>query len=611
MQLRALSFAQKPSKCSQKMFDRLKKRVFEDPYSAPSLIRRLLADHAIGRWRAYSFVWVMMSLMAASTAALAYLIGHGVNEAYVSRNFLAVVSVCVGIAFVTSLKGLASYFQVISLARISNQIIATNQRRLFEKVLQQGLAFFADRHSSEFSARINWGAKAASDTLDILITRFGRDAMTLIGLTAVMVTQSPLLSLISIVVMPLAVLVTRSAVKRVRAIVRNEFGAGTDILEVMQETVQGFKIVEAFNLHSIMRNRINASVDNLEKIANKLSRAMNFSSPLMEALAGIAIALVILVGGYQTIILNGTPGEYISFITAFLLAYEPAKRLTRLNVELSNSLAGVRILFEFLDLPERSDNGNKADIEISKGCIEFSNVEFSYRPNAPVLRGVTFTAEPGLVTALVGPSGGGKTTILNLLLRFYDNYSGSIIIDGTEISTVSRNLLRDHFAYVGQDAFLFRGSIRDNIAMGSPNATAADVIAAAKAAHADEFISQFSAGYDTPVGEHGTQLSGGQRQRVSVARALIRKASIILLDEPTSFLDSETERYVNLAISKLFSGRTRLVIAHRLNTIISADMIHVVEDGRIVESGPHQFLLDHGVRYAHFFNLQINVNSNS
>jgi ATP-binding cassette subfamily B protein len=227
-----------------------------------------------------------------------------------------------------------------------------------------------------------------------------------------------------------------------------------------------------------------------------------------------------------------------------------------------------------------------------------------------VLRGVSFTAEPGCVTALVGPSGGGKSTILNLLLRFYDNYSGSIIIDGTEISTVSRKLLRDHFAFVGQDAFLFRGSIRDNIALGSPDATEADVIAAAKAAHADEFITQFPSGYDTQVGEHGMQLSGGQRQRVSVARALIRKASIVLLDEPTSFLDTETERYVNLAISKLFSGRTRLIIAHRLNTIVNADKIYVIEDGRIVESGSHQFLLNHGARYAHFFNLQIDAKSN-
>jgi ATP-binding cassette subfamily B protein len=194
-----------------------------------------------------------------------------------------------------------------------------------------------------------------------------------------------------------------------------------------------------------------------------------------------------------------------------------------------------------------------------------------------------------------------------LLLRLYDEYSGSILIDGVEISTVSRKSLRDHIAFVGQDAFLFRGSIRENIALGNPGAGETDIIAAAKAAHAHEFICQFAGGYDTQVGEHGMQLSGGQRQRISVARALVRKASIILLDEPTSFLDSETERYVNLAISNLFSGKTRLVIAHRLNTIVSADNIYVIEQGGVVESGSHEFLLGHGVRYAHFFNLQFSA----
>jgi len=582
-------------------------RPIADPYSASSLIRRLLREHASRHWRSYALVLVMMGVIAASTAALAYLVGHGVNEAYVSKNMGAVVFVCIGIIVVSVVKGLTTYFQTVALARISNRIIADNQRLLCEKVLHQGLGFFADRHSSEFAARITWGARAVSDTINTLITTLGRDTMSLIGLVGVMIYQSPILSLIAIIVMPPAVLVTRGAMKRVRSIVRNEFGAGTDILETLQETVQGFKVVEAFNLHSVMRDRISSNVTKIEHVANKLARAMNFSNPLMEALGGIAITLVMLLGGYQTIVLGNAPGEYFSFMTAFLLAYEPAKRLTRLNIELSNSLTGVRILYEFLDLPDRPDDKGKPAIAVGRGLIEFRNVEFSYQPSAPVLRSMSFTAEPGCVTALVGPSGGGKSTIFNLLLRLYDRYDGFILVDGTEISTASRKSLRDHIAFVGQDAFLFRGSIRENIALGNSGADEADIIAAAKAAHAHDFISQFANGYDTQVGEHGMRLSGGQRQRISVARALVRKASIILLDEPTSFLDSETERYVNLAISNLFSGRTRLVIAHRLNTIMHADNIYVIEDGRVVESGRHEFLLGHGVRYAHFFNLQFSA----
>jgi ABC-type multidrug transport system fused ATPase/permease subunit len=586
------------------MFDVLKKRAFDDPYSAPSLIRRLLADHAITQWRSYAFVSVMMGVMAACTTAAAYLIGSAVNSAYVSRDITAVASVCVAIIVVSAIRGLSSYGQAVEMARISNRIVASNQRRLFEKVLQQNLSFFADRHSSEFSSRITFGARSASDTLALLVGAVGRDTMSLVGLVGVMVFQSPLLSLLAILLAPPTILITRRAIKRVRAIVRAEFGAGTKILEALQETVQGFKIVEAFNLQAVMRDRVGADVDNIERVSNKLARASNFASPLMEALGGIAIALVVFLGGYRVVVFNATPGEYFSFMTAFLLAYEPAKRLARLNIELHTSLVGVRILFEFLDLSERPDDVTKPDIQVGDGRLEFRNVQFSYRPDAPVLRGLSFFAEPGRVTALVGPSGGGKTTIINLLLRFYDPCSGSITIDGTEISTVSRKSLRDHLAFVGQDAFLFRGSIRDNIALGSPGATEADVVAAAKAAKADEFITQLPSGYDTQVGEHGKQLSGGQRQRISVARALIRKSPIILLDEPTSFLDTETELYVNLAISRLFSGRTRLVIAHRLHTIVNADKIYVIEGGRVVESGRHQFLLDSGTRYAHFFNLQ-------
>jgi ABC-type multidrug transport system fused ATPase/permease subunit len=586
------------------MFESIKRKAFADPYSAPSLIRRLLVEHAVGQWRAYAFVVALMIVMAACTAVAAYLIGHAVNDAYVSRNITAVASVCVGIIVISTVRGLASYGQAVEMGRISNRIVATNQRRLFEKVLRQGLGFFADRHSSEFSARITWGARAASDTLSLLIMTFGRDAMQLVGLWSVMISQSPSLSLMAVGVAPPALIIGRRAVKRVRAIVRYEFGASANILEALQETVQGYKIVEAFNLQSLMRDRINFNVDQIEQASNKLARATNFTGPTMEALGGIMVALVLLLGGYRVVVLNAPPGEYFSFITAFLLAYEPTKRLMRLNIDLNSSLVGVRILFEFLDLPARPDDGNKPDLQVETGRLEFCDVEFGYRANTPVLRGVCFSANPGCVTALVGPSGGGKSTIFNLLLRFYDDYRGSITIDGAEISNVSRRSLRDHLAFVGQDAFLFRGSIRENIALGSPDATEDEVIAAAKAAYADDFISQFPSGYDTQVGEHGMQLSGGQRQRVSVARALIRKSSIILLDEPTSFLDSETERYVNLAISTLFSGRTRLIIAHRLHTIINAGKIYVVEDGRIVEGGEHKFLLEQGTRYAHFFNLQ-------
>jgi ATP-binding cassette subfamily B protein len=303
--------------------------------------------------------------------------------------------------------------------------------------------------------------------------------------------------------------------------------------------------------------------------------------------------------------LNATPGQFFSFLTAFLMAYEPAKRLARLNIDLNSQLVGARMLLEVVDSPatEISDD-DKPALKLTASQIELRDVSFAYRSGEPVLNRMSFVAESGKVTALVGPSGGGKSTVLALLLRFYEVSQGDILIDGQSISNVSRRSLREQSAYVGQDVYLFRDTIRANIAFGKAGATEAEIVEAAKAACAHDFIMSFPLGYDTPVGEHGTQLSGGQRQRVAVARALIRNAPFILLDEATAALDSESEKQVQEAIEHLCQNRTTIVIAHRLHTIMHADTILVVEAGEIVERGKHEDLLRRGGRYASFFRLQ-------
>jgi ATP-binding cassette subfamily B protein len=337
-----------------------------------------------------------------------------------------------------------------------------------------------------------------------------------------------------------------------------------------------------------------------------MARVANRASPLMEMLGGFAVALATIYGGYRVIETGATPGEFVSFLAAFLLAYEPAKRLARLNIDLNNNLVGVRVLYEVIDSPpgEPADD-DRPPLRLSSAQVEFDDVRFSYRPGEPVLNGMNFVAQPGKVTALVGPSGGGKSTVLNLLLRFYDIESGHIRIDGQDIAAVSRRSMRERIAYVGQHVHLFRGSIRENIAFGKLGASDAEIIAAAQAAHAHDFILGFPSGYDTSVGEHGLQLSGGQRQRIAIARALIKDAPIILLDEATAALDSESERHVQAAIAELCHGRTTLVIAHRLSTIMHADCILVVEGGLVVESGRHDELLRKGGRYASFYRLQL------
>jgi ATP-binding cassette subfamily B protein len=586
------------------MLTRFWRGLFADPNGSPALIRRLLVEHGSSHWRRYLLSFALMAVGAACTATMAFIIGPGIDQAYTERSFEGVAIVGVTLIALFVIKGFTTYGQAVTLARVGNDIIAGNQRRMFDKLLAQDAGFYADRHSSEFAARITFGAGSAAQVLNLVINALGRDLLSLIGLVGVMVWKAPLMAILAFMVMPPAVLTVRKLMKRVRAITLTQFGGGADILKTMQETIQGFKIIKAFNLETTVRAQVYESIASVERASNKLARVSNRSTPLMEALGGVAIAAVFVYGGYRVLVLNLPPGELFSFITAFLLAYEPAKRIARLNIDLHNALTGVQVLFDVLDIPDRRPAQPKPTIEVTRGCIEFDQVSFAYRAGSPVLRQLSFTAKPGQVTAFVGPSGGGKSTIFNLVLALYTPDGGAIRLDGQDYGAVSDESIRRRIAFVGQDVFLFHGTIRHNIGLGRPGASGAEIAAAARAAHADEFISQFAAGYETMVGEHGAQLSGGQRQRVAIARALIRDAPIILLDEPTAALDTESERFVQDAMGKLIKGRTTLVIAHRLHTIAQADMIHVVEKGGIVESGRHTELLARSGRYAHFHRMR-------
>lgn len=577
-----------------------------DQQTAIELIRRLVTEYGAKHWKRYSIAFVLMAIGAGATALTAYLMGTIVNKAYVDRSFPAIVTIGIVTILIFSARGAATYGQAVILSRIGNSIIAENQRKLFDRLMNQNLGFFAERHSSEFLHRLSTGANAATGVLNMLITSVGRDFLSLVGLVTVMVIQDPVMSLFAFVIAPPALWMVRKLVKRIRNVARAQFTGGTRLFETLQETVQGIRIVKAFTLEDRLRKRYYDNVAVVEHEANKMARVSNRSSPLMETLAGVSIALGVIYGGYRTIEMNATPGEFFSFITAFLLAYEPAKRLARLNLELNAGLIGVRQLFDIIDAPstEPADD-DKPGLRIDKARVEFRNVGFSYRPDHPVLNGLSLTAEAGQMTALVGPSGGGKSTILNLILRLYEVQSGVITIDGQNIADVSRRSLRRQIAYVGQDVFLFHGTIRENIAFGREGATEDEIIAAAKAANAHDFIMSFPHGYDTQTGEQGLQLSGGQRQRIAVARALIKDAKLILLDEATAALDSESERAVQDAIAHLTQGRTTIVIAHRLHTVAHADRIYVIENGMVVESGRHEDLLRKGGRYASFYRLQL------
>src|SRR6202142_2229423 len=573
------------------------KKITDDPYGAAILVRRLVTEQGVAYWRRHLAAFALMGISGGATPLSAYILGQVINQAYVDKNVHGIVALSGVTLLLFMIKGASTYGHTVILSKISNAILANNQRRLFAKLMSESVAFFSERHSSEFLARLTSGANSVTQVLSLLINAVGRDLLSLIALVFVLATQDPYMAILGFLVAPPAMLVLRKLVKRIKGLAHSQFTGTADIMETMQESLQGIRTVKAFTLEETMGDRIDVSIDAVERNANKMARVSNRASPLMETLGGFAIAGALVYGGYRVVALGATPGQFFSFLTAFLLAYEPAKRLARLNIELNSNLIGARKLREIATTPASDPaDDDKPALQLTDARVELRDVSFAYRVNEVVLNRMSFVAEPGKVTALVGPSGGGKSTVLALLLRFYEVTQGDILIDGQSISGVSRASLRHQTAYVGQDVYLFRDTIGQNIAFGKTGASQTEIVAAAKAACAHDFIMGFPLGYDTSVGEHGTQLSGGQRQRIAVARALVKNAPIILLDEATAALDSESEKQVQEAIEHLCQNRTTIVIAHRLHTIMHADAILVVEAGEIVERGRHEDLLRRGGR---------------
>jgi len=426
---------------------------------------------------------------------------------------------------------------------------------------------------------------------DIVIV-FARDLFTLIALIIVMLIQDWHMTVISLSVMPIIIYIMSRYVRRIRKVAKQEVDLNARVTSSLIENSQGMEIVKAFTMEEQVAEKMRRLTEQAEIRSNKIVKLNAKTKPPTEILAGFAIAGVVAYGGYRVTELNHDAGGMFSFLTAAMLAYEPARKLASFRVAFERSLVNARMLYEILDTPPRqSDKPDASEIQISKAEIEFKNVSFSYEDGDTILDDVSLFAKPGKTTALVGPSGGGKSTLILLAQRFFDLSGGEILIDKQNIAYYTAKSLRANIAYVSQTAVMFEGSILENIRYGRPEATDAEVYEAAKQAQAHKFILEQPQGYDTPVGELGGNLSGGQRQRISIARAFLRDAPILLLDEATSALDNESELLVQQALDKLVKGRTTIVIAHRLSTIRNADSIYVIEAGKVTQEGTHASLM--------------------
>ena len=570
-----------------------------------ALVWRLARDFMRPHVRRILFAFLLMGLAAASTAGRAWLMEPVLDRIFVAREGSLLLLIAGGALALALVKGLADYGEAVLMTRVGQRVIADVQIALFARLMRADLAYFHAHPSGTLISRFTSDAALLRGAAANVLVGIGKDAVTVVFLVGVMFYQDWLLALVSFFVFPLAIRPIVAIGRRIRRVTANAQAEIGEFTTLLSQTFQGARHVKAYGMEQYEEQRAGGLIERLFALIDRGTRTRSRASPMMEALGGTAIAVVILYGGHQVISGARTPGALFSFITALLLAYQPLKSLANLNASLQEGLAAAQRIFEVLDVePTIRDMAGARPLHIAGGEIRFDKVRFGYVPGAAAIDGLSLTIPAGHTVALVGPSGAGKSTMLNLIPRFFDIDSGSIAIDGQDVRGVTIASLRSAIALVAQEVSLFDDTVRANIAYGRFGASFDEVEEAARAAAADAFIRELPQGYDTMVGEHGVRLSGGQRQRIAIARAMLKNAPILLLDEATSALDNESERQVQRALNTLIRGRTTLVIAHRLSTIQGADLICVVDRGRIVETGRHSELLARGGLYARLYAMQ-------
>jgi len=569
------------------------------------LYRRLLREGVLPHLGLFLFASLCMVVVAASTAALAWLMDPVVNRVFVERRADLLWSVGLAVFTTFALKGAAAYGQTVSMTRLGQNVLTDFQNRLFRHLLQMDLGFFAANRTGTLISRLTTDIAAMRLAVSTALTGLGREVLSVILLVGVMFYQDWLLASVAFIAFPATVIPIAQLGRRLRKVTANTQAQTGAFMTVVQQSLSSIRLVKAYRMEALETARAEALTGGIRDLIVKAERVKALASPLMETLGGVAVTIVIVYGGWRVINGDTTAGAFFSFITALLSAYRPMKALANANAHVNEGLAGAQRLFSVLDTkPALSEKPGAVPLVVTRGDVRLENVSFSYDADVPALRDISLVIPAGKTTALVGASGAGKSTVLSLIPRFYDVSAGRVLIDGMNAAEVTLASLRESIALVSQDVMLFDDTIGANIRYGKPEASAAEVEAAAAAAGAHDFIAALPDGYDTLVGERGQALSGGERQRIAIARALLKNAPILLLDEATSALDAATERHVQAALERLKAGRTTLVIAHRLSTVAGANHICVLDQGRVVETGTHADLIAKNGAYARLHALQ-------
>lgn len=557
------------------------------------LLHRLVHDYVTPYKKQLAWAVLAMTIVAMTTAAHAWMIKPALDHVFLAKNADSLSLIIIAILVISVVKGFAGYGQNVLMKFLGQRIVADMQLALYRHLLRADLAVLTSESSGRILSRFTNDITIMRNSVSTILTGLARDSISVIFLIGVMFYQSPILSLIAFTVFPIAIYPLIRMGKRMRKIAAQTQENLGHYTAQLDDTFQNIRIVKSYGREDFEDSRATSMIERIVELYMKAARTESGVSPLMESLSGIAIAAVIGYGGMEVVQGTTTPGAFFSFIGALLMAYKPMKSMADLNTNLQEGLAAANRLFTLLDKkPHITDASDAKPLHIKDASITFNHVSFGYEPLHLVLNNLSFTIPSGKMVALVGPSGGGKSTIFNLLLRFWDPTSGSITIDGQNIAHTTLASLRQHIALVTQDIILFDDTVKANIAYGKLNATDDEIVRAAKEAAAHDFIMALPDGYDTQIGQHGQKLSGGQRQRLSIARAILKKAPILLLDEATSALDNVSEKLIQKTLQSLRGSRTILVIAHRLSTIQNADLICVIENGTIRESDTHENLLE-------------------